>query len=169
MALEIGMNLPEAEFLEFAGAEPARVRSSEIFAGRAALFGMPGAFTRTCDGAHMPSILRCADALRAEGVDHIIVLAVNDPFVMAAWGRQSGAVDAGIRMLSDADSSFTRAIEMDFDAPAVGFFGRSRRYGALVEANRVVALGIEESRSECTMSGGEALLDAVRALRDSAA
>lgn len=169
MALNVGDRLPEAEFLEFTGGEPRTVSSAEAFAGRVAVFGMPGAYTRTCDGAHMPSVVRSVQALRDEGVDRVVVIAVNDPFVMAAWGESSGARAAGVRMLGDAAGAFTKAIGMDFDAPPVGFFGRSRRYGALVEDGVVVALGIEESRSECTMSGGEALLDAVRSHKGQAA
>jgi glutaredoxin/glutathione-dependent peroxiredoxin len=165
MALKVGDRLPEASFLEYAGGQPQTVPSSEIFTGRAAVFAMPGAYTRTCDGAHLPSVIRCAEALRAEGVDRIVVLAVNDPFVMAAWGESSGATAAGIRMLADADGAFTRAVGMAFDAPPVGFFGRSARYGMLVEDGTVSALGIEEARAECSMSGGEALLDAVRAAK----
>lgn len=163
MALQVGDRLPEAVFLEFTGGQPVEVPSAEVFAGRVAVFAMPGAYTRTCDGAHMPSVVRTADTLRAEGVERIVVLAVNDPFVMSAWGQSSGATEKGIRMLSDASGAFTGAVGMAFDAPPVGFFGRSRRYGMLVEDGVVAAIGVEESRSECSMSGGEALLDAIRA------
>lgn len=165
MALQVGDRLPEAVFLEFTGGQPAEVRSAEVFAGRVAVFAMPGAYSRTCDGAHMPSIVRTAEAFRDEGVDRIVVIAVNDPFVMSAWGQSSGATDKGIRMLSDASGAFTRAVGMEFDAPPIGFFGRSRRYGMLVEDGAVAALGIEESRSECSMSGGEALLNSLRAAK----
>lgn len=169
MALKVGDRLPEAVFLEFTGGQPREVPGAEVFSGWVAVFAMPGAYTRTCDGAHLPSVVRTADALRSEGVDRIVVLSVNDPFVMAAWGASSGATDKGIRMLADADGGFTRAVDMAFDAPAAGFFGRSRRYGMLVENGTVAALGIEESRSECSVSGGEALLDAVRARKEGAA
>ena len=162
MTLTVGDRLPEATFLEFTGGAPSEVAGAEVFAGRVAVFAMPGAFTRTCDGAHLPSVIRAADALRAEGVDQIVVIAVNDPFVMAAWRESSGAGAAGIRMLADASGAFTRAVGMDFDAPPAGFHGRSRRYGMLVEDGVVKVLNIEESRSECTLSGGENLLDAVR-------
>jgi glutaredoxin/glutathione-dependent peroxiredoxin len=162
MALKVGDRLPEAVFLEYRGGEPNEVPSRELFAGRAAVFAMPGAYTRTCDGAHMPSVVRTADALRGEGVDRVVVLAVNDPFVMAAWGESSGATAADVRMVADASGAFTRAVGMAFDAPVVGFFGRSVRYGMLVEDGVVVALAIEEGRGVCTMSGGEALLDLVR-------
>jgi glutaredoxin/glutathione-dependent peroxiredoxin len=165
MALRVGERLPEAVLLEFTGGEPTEVPSEAAFAGRVAVFAMPGAFSRTCGSLHMPSVIRTADALRAEGVDQIVILSVNDPFVMAAWGQNSGATDAGIRMLADADGAFTRAVEMAFDAPPIGFYGRSRRYGMIVEDGVVVALGVEEGRGVCAMSGGEALLDALRQRR----
>jgi glutaredoxin/glutathione-dependent peroxiredoxin len=165
MPLSIGERLPEAVFLEFTGDQPAEVPSWEAFAGRVAVFAMPGAFSRTCGSHHVPSVIRTAGSLRAEGVDRIVILAVNDPFVMAAWGKSSGATEAGIRMLADAGGAFTDAVGMAFDAPPIGFYRRSRRYGMLVEDGVVVALGVEEGRGVCTMSGGEALLDALRERR----
>jgi glutaredoxin/glutathione-dependent peroxiredoxin len=165
MALSVGERLPEAVFLEFTGDEPREVPSAELFAGTVAVFGMPGAFSRTCTGLHMPSVVRTAEALRAEGVERIVVLAVNDPFVMAAWGESSGGTAAGIRMIADASGAFTRAIGMNFDAPPLGFHGRSRRYGMLVEDGVVVAFGLEEARGVCALSGGEALLEAFHARR----
>lgn len=161
MGLEIGMRLPEADFLEFDGAAFRTVAGTELFAGRTVLAGMPGAFTRTCDGAHLPSLIRAAEGLRAAGVGRIAVVAVNDPFVMRAWGEASGALAAGIEMLADADGAFTKAIGMAFDAPPVGLYGRSMRYGMLVEDGAVRVLNIEPSRSECTLSSGEALLEAI--------
>jgi glutaredoxin/glutathione-dependent peroxiredoxin len=168
MGLKVGDRLPEAVFLELRDGEPVEVPGAEVFAGRAAVFAMPGAFTRTCDGVHLPSVVRTAEALRAEGVDRVCVLAVNDPFVLAAWGEQGGAVAAGIRMLADAGGEFTRAVGMGFDAPSRGYHGRSVRYGMLVEDGVVAALGIEESRTECVLSGGEALLEAMRARTEGA-
>ncbi len=165
MGLKVGDRLPEAVFLDVIGDQPVEVPSAEVFAGRAAVFAMPGAFTRTCDGMHLPGLVRTADAFRAEGIDRIVVISVNDPFVMAAWGESSGAANAGIRMLADADGAFTRAVGMDFDRPEAGFFGRSQRYGMLVEDGVIAALGVEDSPAECTLSGGDELLDAIRARR----
>lgn len=163
MGLKVGDRLPEAVFLDATSGDSVAVPSAEVFSGRAAVFAMPGAFTRTCDGIHVPGLVRTAEAYRAEGIDRIIVLCVNDPFVMAAWGENSGATAAGIRMLADADGSFTRAVGMDFDRPEAGFFGRSQRYAMLVEDGVVAAFGLEDSPAECTLTGGEELLDAIRA------
>ena len=88
----------------------------------------------------------------------MICLSVNDPFVMSAWGESTGATAAGITMLGDADSSFTKAIGMDFDAPPVGLMGRSKRYAMLVDDGTVTILQEEENPGVCDVSGGEALL-----------
>jgi cytochrome c peroxidase len=91
-------------------------------------------------------------------VDEIICVSVNDPFVMKAWGEATGATEAGITMLGDAESAFTKAIGMDFDAPPAGLIARSKRYAMLVEDGKVITLHVEESPGVCEVSGGEALL-----------
>jgi cytochrome c peroxidase len=94
-------------------------------------------------------------------VDDIACVAVNDPFVLEAWGEATGATEAGIRMLSDASATFTKAIGLAFDAPGAGFVSRSQRYAMLVENGVVRVLNVEESRGQCEISGGEALLAAI--------
>ena len=95
---------------------------------------------------------------RAKGVDRIICVSVNDPFVMGAWRTATGADKAGLTFLSDADGSFTQAMGMGFDAPPAGLFGRSKRYAMLIEDGTITALNLEESPGQCDISGGEALL-----------
>ena len=87
-----------------------------------------------------------------------ICVSVNDPFVMKAWGEATGATAAGLTMLADADSSFTKAIGMDFSAPPAGLIARSRRYAMLVEDGVVKLMEIEQSPGTCEISGGESLL-----------
>jgi cytochrome c peroxidase len=122
------------------------------------IFAVPGAYTGVCTTAHVPSFMRTKDALAAKGVDEILCVAVNDPFVMQAWGESTGATKAGLTMLSDAEGAFTQAIGMDFNAPPAGLINRSRRYAMLVDDGVVKVLHVEESPGTCEASGGESLL-----------
>jgi predicted Rossmann fold flavoprotein len=102
-----------------------------------------------------------APILAEKGVDEIVCISVNDPFIMKIWGEQTGANDAGITMLSDGNAELTRAIGMNFSAEPVGFVDRSRRYAMLVEDGTVTRLHKEESPGTCEISGGEAMLAAI--------
>lgn len=162
MTLSPGDRLPAATFLEMGEGGPAQVTSDALLAGRSvALFAVPGAYTGVCTTQHVPSFIRVAEELKAKGVEAIVCVSVNDPFVLKAWGEATGAAAAGIRMLADADGSFTRAIGMDFDAPPAGLMGRSKRYTALVEDGRVMVLNVEASPGQCETSAGETLLAAI--------
>jgi len=161
MTIDVGATLPDADLLVFDDA-PGTVSLSSLLKGRkVVIFGLPGAFTRTCDAAHVPSFIRTKDAFAAKGVDEIICISVNDPFVMAAWGKSTGAADAGIRMLADADGGLTRAMGLDFDAPPVGLHGRCKRFALLAEDGVIKVLHLEENPGVCETSGGEAMLDAI--------
>ncbi|KAF0677313.1 peroxiredoxin [Profundibacterium mesophilum] len=162
MSLKQGDRLPDATLLAIDDEGPRQVSLNERLAGRkVVIFGLPGAFTPTCDSAHVPSFIRTRDAFAKKGVDEIICVAVNDPHVMRYWGKTSGAAEAGITMLSDADASFTKAIGMNFTAEAVGFYDRSMRYALYAEDGEVKVLHMEEARGVCERSGGEALLAAI--------
>lgn len=159
MAITEGVDLPEATFTALGENGPTAVSLGEKTKGRkVVIFAVPGAFTPTCHSAHVPSFIRTRDGFAAKGVDEIICVSVNDPFVMKAWGEATGATAAGITMLADAAGEFTKAIGMNFDAPPVGLISRSRRYAMLVDNGRILALQIEESPGTCEISGGEALL-----------
>ncbi|MGR3433600.1 MAG: peroxiredoxin [Shimia sp.] len=159
MTLSVGDRLPAADLIHIGADGPETVALADRIAGRkVALFAVPGAFTPTCHSAHVPSFVRNMDALRAKGVDEVICVSVNDPFVMGAWGEATGATAAGITMLADPQSTFTKAIGMDFDAPPVGLIGRSKRYAMLVEDGVVRVLNTEASPGECEVSAGETLL-----------
>ena len=162
MTISVGDTLPDATLTRMGDNGPEPVQLSDKLKGRkVAIFAVPGAFTPTCHSAHVPSFIRTKDQFAAKGVDEIICIAVNDPFVMGAWGEATGATQAGITMLSDAGSEFTRAIGMDFDAPPAGLIARSRRYAMLVEDGTVKVLNPEESPGTCETSAGEGLLDAM--------
>jgi peroxiredoxin len=103
--------------------------------------------------------VRTKDQFDAKGVDEIICVSCNDPFVMAAWGESTGATAAGITMLADANSAFTKAIGMEFSAEPAGLISRSKRYAMLVDDGKVTLFQAEVQPGVCDMSGGEALLD----------
>ncbi|NIZ14960.1 peroxiredoxin [Phaeobacter sp. HF9A] len=160
--ISVGDKLPAATLTRMGETGPEAVEIADLTKGRkVAIFAVPGAFTPTCHSAHVPSFIRTKDQFDAKGVDEIVCIAGNDPFVMAAWGEATGATAAGISMLADAECSFTDAIGMRFDAPPAGLIGRSKRYAMLVEDGEVKILHLEESPGTCEVSGGEALLDAL--------
>jgi len=161
MTIETGSKLPEATLTRLGAQGVEQVALGPLLQGRkVVIFAVPGAYTPTCHSAHVPSFIRVMDALRAKGVDEVICLAGNDPFVMAAWGETTGATAAGITMLSDADGSFARAIGMGLDSPAAGLFGRSKRF-ALAAEDGVVTIWHPETGAGCEISGGEAMVAAL--------
>jgi len=159
MTIVLGDTLPEATLVKLGASGPEAVSLADHAKGKkVVIFAVPGAFTPTCHSAHVPSFIRTKDQFAAKGVDEIICVSVNDPFVMKAWGEATGATEAGITMLGDAQSAFTKAIGMDFDAPPAGLIARSKRYAMVVEDGKVTKLHVEESPGVCEISGGEALL-----------
>ncbi|AKO98236.1 MAG: peroxiredoxin [Marinovum algicola] len=162
MTISSGDTLPTATLLRIGADGPETVDLGARLKGRkTVIFGLPGAFTRTCSSAHVPSFIRTRAAFEAKGVQDIICVSVNDPFVMHAWGESSGANAAGLSFLADSGAEFTKAIGMNFTAPAVGFFDRSVRYALYAEDGVVQVLHREESPGVCEASAGEALLAAI--------
>ena len=160
MTISQGDTLPDATLVQMGADGPQPVKMADKLKGRkVVVFAVPGAYTPTCSSAHVPSFVRTKDQFDAKGVDEIICVSCNDPFVMSAWGEATGATAAGITMLADANSEFTKAIGMDFTAEPVGLLARSKRYAMLVEDGKVVLFQPEESPGVCDISGGEALLD----------
>ena len=159
MTISQGETLPDVSLVEMGAEGPAPVSIADKTKGRkVVLFAVPGAYTPTCHSAHVPSFIRTKDQFDAKGVDEIICVSVNDPFVMKAWGEDTGATAAGITMLGDPESTFTKAIGMEFSAPPAGLVDRSKRYAMLIEDGKVTLLQQEESPGTCEISGGEALL-----------
>ncbi|MEM1129630.1 MAG: peroxiredoxin [Pseudomonadota bacterium] len=158
MAIAVGDRMPAAKLLEIGDNGPQEVPLESLIGGRkVALFGMPGAYTGTCTGEHIPSLISSRDAFAAQGIDTMLVVVVNDPFVADAWSQSTGAGDAGIRILTDPTSAFVTALGLNFDAPPVGFIGRSKRFAAILDDGVVKALNVDEPGT-CSMTSGEALL-----------
>ncbi|RXV66765.1 peroxiredoxin [Roseovarius sp. A46] len=162
MTISTGDKLPDADLLKLGEGGPETVSLSALTKGRkVVIFAVPGAYTPTCSSAHVPSFMRTKDGFDAKGVDEIVCVSVNDPFVVKAWGDTTGAAEAGITMLGDPQGAFTKAIGMDFDAPPAGLIGRSKRYAMAVEDGRVTVLHVEESPGTCEATAGESLLAAM--------
>lgn len=162
MTLTVGEKLPAATLLKIGANGPEAVDLAALTAGRkVVIFAVPGAYTGVCTTAHVPSFIRTKPQFDAKGVDEILCVSVNDPFVMKAWGEATGASAAGITLLADAEAAFTKAIGMAFSAPPVGLIDRSARYAMLVEDGVVKVLHREESPGVCELSAGEGLLAAL--------
>ncbi|MGC8203029.1 peroxiredoxin [Aliiroseovarius sp. PTFE2010] len=159
MTLKVGDKLPSATFVKLNDDRPEAVSAASVFEGRSVvLFGLPGAYTGTCTTAHVPSFIRTIGDFRAKGVDAVICMSVNDPFVMDAWGKETGATEAGIEMLGDAEAEFTKAIGMEFSAPPAGLINRSKRFALYAVDGVVKVLHLEENPGVCDVSGGESML-----------
>ena len=162
MTISTGERLPEANLMRLGAEGPEEVSLGDLTAGRkVVIFAVPGAYTPTCHSAHVPSFIRNMDAFGEKGVDEVVCVSVNDPFVMQAWGEATGANEAGITMLADPMGEFTRAIGMDFDLPPAGLMGRSLRYAMLIEDGEVKVLNLEEDAGQCSVSAGETMLEAM--------
>jgi peroxiredoxin len=158
MPIKVGDRLPEAKFRVMTADGPAWKTTNEIFAGKkVAMFGVPGAFTGTCHKSHMPGFVRNADALKAKGVDAIVVTAVNDHFVLDEWIKASGA-SGKIEFLGDGNAEFAKAIDMAADLSAGAMGIRSKRYAMLVDDGVVKVLNIEEKPGVVEISSAENLL-----------
>lgn len=162
MTISVGDRLPEATFVRMGEKGPEEVTLSSLTEGRkVVIFALPGAYTGTCTTSHVPSFIRTKAGFDTKGVDEIICLSVNDPFVMDAWGKSTGAIAAGITMLGDATAAFTKAAGMEFSRPAAGLIDRSKRYAVYAEDGVVKVLHAEESPGVCDLSGGESMLAAI--------
>lgn len=161
MSIAVGSTLPEATLVYMGEDGPATVALSERLKGRkVVVFGLPGAFTGTCSTIHLPSFMRTAEQFKAKGVDEIICITVNDPFVLKAWGESTGATGAGITLMGDADGAFTRALGMEFTAPHLGLIGRSNRYAVVLDDGVITHANVDKP-GVCDISTGEALLAAL--------
>lgn len=160
MTIKVGDKLPDAMLVKLGAEGPEGVSVSTLTEGRTVvIFAVPGAYTGVCTTAHVPSFIRTKDTFKERGVDEVICISVNDPFVMGAWGEATGATEAGIAMVGDPESTFTKALGMDFTAPPAGLINRSKRYAMLVMDGEVKVLNEEESPGTCEVSAGEGLLE----------
>lgn len=156
MSIQVGDRIPEATLRTMTPEGPREMSSSDYFSGRrVVLFSVPGAFTPTCSAKHLPGFIELADDIFARGVDAIGCMAVNDVFVMGAWGRSAGAGE--IDMLADGNGEFTAALGLELDSRAFGMGMRSQRF-ALVADDGVVTQLFVEGPGEFRVSSAEHVL-----------
>jgi len=162
MKIAIGQRIPDVTLFRLGGSGIETVRTGELCAGRrVALFGVPGAFTPTCSNEHLPGYVARAAELHGSGVDLIACVAVNDPYVMAAWGEAQGAGDR-IEMLADAAAELTRALGLERDLSSIGLGLRCRRFAALLEDGVFRHVAVEPGPG-VTVCGATNLLYAISA------
>ncbi len=157
MSIQVGDRVPAATFATMRdGIET--ISSEELFGGkRVVLFSVPGAFTPTCSAKHLPGYLEHAAAIKAKGVDTIACMAVNDVFVMDAWGKSQNAGDQ-VLMLADGNGEFTRQLGLEMDGTAYGMGMRSQRFALVADDGVVTALHVE-APGEFRVSSAEAILN----------
>ena len=142
MTISVGDRLPDVPLAIATPDGPQPTTSGEFFRGKkVALFAVPGAFTPTCSVRHLPSFVEKAGELKSKGIDEIVGISVNDPFVMAAWNQSDGSAD--ITMLADGNGDFAEAIGLTMDGSKFGMGKRSQRYSMIVNDGLVEQLNVE--------------------------
>lgn len=158
MTIKVGDRVPTTTFIKATENGPEPVNSEEYFAGRkVALFSVPGAFTPTCSAKHLPGYVEKADELKAKGVDEIACTAVNDAFVMGAWGKSANA-DNNVTMLADGNGAFAKAVGLEMDGSKFGLGTRGQRFSMLVNDGVVEQLHVE-APGEFKVSSAEHLIE----------
>ncbi|PKL95438.1 MAG: peroxiredoxin [Gammaproteobacteria bacterium HGW-Gammaproteobacteria-8] len=153
MAIEAGQRVPQAQLTVMTENGPSPVDAAELMAeGTTVLFSVPGAFTPTCSARHLPGFIDQAEALREKGVDRIVCTAVNDVFVMDAWGKNANAKD--ILMAADGNGDFARALGLEMDGRAFGMGQRSQRF-AMIVRDGVIDKLLVEAPGEFRVSSAE--------------
>ena len=160
MTIQVGDKVPSATLKYLSPEGPKDITTDELFRGKkVALFAVPGAFTPTCSQRHLPGYVDKASELKAKGIDQIACVAVNDAFVMGAWGKAQNVGDK-VLMLADGSGDFTRAIGLELDACKGGLGMRSQRYSMLVDNGIVTKLNIEAA-GKFEVSDAESMLKAL--------
>ncbi len=143
MTIGVGDKIPSATLMRMGEAGPEPVSTDELFADkRVVLFSVPGAFTPTCSAQHLPGYVNQADELLAKGADIVVCIAVNDVFVMDAWGKAHDAGDK-VMMLADGNGEFSEALGLSMDASGFGMGTRGQRFALIAEGGIVTILNVE--------------------------
>ena len=133
MAIKAGDRMPSGKLKRMTKEGPKDLSTEELFSGKkVVLFSVPGAFTPTCDAKHLPGFVQLAEQIHAKGVDTIACMAVNDVFVMNAWGKASNVGDK-VMMLADGNGDYAKALGLELDAKSFGMGTRGQRFAIVVQ------------------------------------
>ena len=159
MPIQVGDSIPEVTLKTMGEKGPQDITTGEIFSGKkVVMFAVPGAFTPTCSAAHLPGFVVNADKIKAKGVDNIVCVAVNDAFVMDAWGKAGNAED--LLMVGDGNGDLAGALGDEMDGSGFGLGTRSMRYALIAEDGKVTTLNLEKGGA-VEVSSAEAILEAL--------
>ncbi len=158
MTIKVGEHIPSMKLMTPSPDGPKEISTDDIFKGKkVVLFAVPGAFTPTCSAKHLPGFVERAEEIRAKGVDTIACMAVNDAFVMGAWGKDQ-SVDGKILMLADGSGAFTKALGLELDLVDRGLGVRSQRFALVAQDGKVTHIAVEQpggfdvSRAEAVLA-----------------
>ena len=158
MKIKANDQLPDIEVFQFISGNPVKKKISEIINNKkVVMFGLPGAYTSVCSAKHLPGYIKNADQFKSKGIDQIICISVNDPFVMDAWGKANN-VEGNILMLADPFINFTKAIGAEVDKSERGLGIRSNRYTMLIDNLKVLNIKEEPDTGTCEISAAENFL-----------
>ncbi len=157
MTIKAGDRMPEGKFTRMGKDGPQKLTTDELFKGKkVVLFSVPGAFTPTCDAKHLPGFVELADQIKAKGVDTIACTAVNDVFVMNAWGK-SGGVGDKILLLADGNGEYAKALGLELNATGFGMGTRGQRFAIIVKDGVATHVNVE-APGEFKVSAAEYVL-----------
>ena len=153
--------IPNSEIFIMENGDPVKKNTQEFLKDKkVVIFGLPGAYTSVCSAKHLPGYVKMFEKYKEKGIDHIICISVNDPFVMNAWGKEHNVGDK-ILMIGDPFLNFTKSIGADVDKSARGLGIRSNRYTMLVDNLKVVKLKEEDDAGSCEVSAAENFIQLV--------
>lgn len=143
MTIKVGDTMPAGKFTRMTQDGPQKLTTDELFKGKTVvLFSVPGAFTPTCDAKHLPGFVELAVQIKSKGVDTIACTAVNDVFVMNAWGK-AGNVGDNVLMLADGNAEYAKLLGLELDATAYGMGLRGQRFACIVKDGVATHVNIE--------------------------
>ena len=157
MTIKAGDRMPSGKLKTMTADGPKDVATDDLFKGKkVVLFSVPGAFTPTCDAKHLPGFIQNAEQLKAKGVDTVACMAVNDVFVMNAWGKHSNVGDK-VLMLADGNGDYARALGLELDARGFGMGTRGQRFAIIIDDGVATTVNVE-APGQFKVSAAEHLL-----------